>query len=309
MPPCTEARIDEDRATDLLIARGYHEAINYSFVDHATQALFSPDAAGLRLTNPISEDLAEMRLSLWPGLVRVLRENQRRQQPRVRLVECGRTFLTANGTLREVPVIAGLAAGPALPEQWGARSQPVDLFDVRGDLEALITATGDAAAFRFRADTHPALHPGQTARLWRGERSIGWLGRLHPELEARLELTYSAIVFEIESEPLLAARVPRHEEVSRFPAVRRDLAVVVEEKSTVQEILDRIRASAGGLLTDLVLFDVYRGAGIAAGHKSLAIGLNLQDISRTLTDEDTDAVVARVIADLAGEYNATIRDK
>ena len=159
------------------------------------------------------------------------------------------------------------------------------------------------------ADAHPALHPGQSARIWRGDRAIGWLGRLHPELEARLELTYSAIVFELELEPLLAARVPRHEDVSRFPSVRRDLAVVVDEKSTVQEILARVRASAGGLLTDLVLFDVYRGAGIATGRKSLAIGLNLQDISRTLTDEDTDAVVARVIADLAGEYNATIRDK
>ena len=159
------------------------------------------------------------------------------------------------------------------------------------------------------ADAHPALHPGQSARIWRGDRAIGWLGRLHPELESRLELTYSAIVFELELEPLLAARVPRHEDVSRFPSVRRDLAVVVDEKSTVQEILARVRASAGGLLTDLVLFDVYRGAGIASGRKSLAIGLNLQDISRTLTDEDTDAVVARVIADLAGEYNATIRDK
>jgi phenylalanyl-tRNA synthetase beta chain len=214
-----------------------------------------------------------------------------------------------DGTLREVPVIAGLAAGPALPEQWSSRSVPVDYFDVRGDLEALIAATGDAAAFRFEAGEHPALHPGQTARLWRGERAIGWLGRLHPELEARLELTYSAVVFEVESEPLLAVCVPRHQEVSRFPAVRRDLAVVVDEKSTVREILDRVRASAGDLLTEVVLFDVYRGAGIPSGRKSLAIGLNLQDISRTLTDEDTDAVVARVIADLAGEYSATIRDK
>jgi len=309
MPPCTETRVDEDRASDILIGRGYHEAITYSFVDHATQALFSPGMTGLRLTNPISEELAEMRLSLWPGLVRALRENQRRQQPRVRLFECGRTFATVNGTLREVPVIAGLAAGPALPEQWGSRSDPVDYFDVRGDLEALIAATGDAAAFRFEAGEHPALHPGQTARLWRGERAIGWLGRLHPELEARLELTYSAVVFEVESEPLLAARVPRHQEVSRFPAVRRDLALVVDEKSTVREVLERVRVSAGNLLTEVVLFDVYRGAGIPSGRKSLAIGLNLQDISRTLTDEDTDAVVARVIADLAGEYSATIRDK
>jgi len=309
MPPIPETRIDEERAADLLVARGYHEAITYSFVDHAAQTLFSPAASGLRLSNPISTDLAEMRLTLWPGLVHALRENQRRQQSRVRLFEIGRTFVTTSGSLNEIPAIAGLAAGPAIPEQWSARSRAVDFFDVKGDLEALLDATGEPAAFRFTADAHPALHPGQTARVWRGEQPIGWLGRLHPELESRLELTYSAIVFELELEPLLAARVPRHEDVSRFPSVRRDLAVVVDEKSTVEGILDRVRASAGALLTDLVLFDVYRGGGIATGRKSLAIGLNLQDISRTLTDEDTDAVVARVIADLAGEYNATIRDK
>jgi phenylalanyl-tRNA synthetase beta chain len=250
-----------------------------------------------------------MRLSLWPGLVRALRENQRRQQPRVRLFECGRTFVTANSHLSEVPVIAGVAGGPAQPEQWGVRSVPVDYHDVRADLEALFAATGAADEFRFEADTHPALHPGQSARVWRGDRAIGWLGRLHPELESRLELTYSAILFELESEPLLAARLPRHQEVSRFPSVRRDLAVVVDEKSTVREILDRVRTSAGPLLTEVVLFDVYRGTGIPSGRKSLAIGLNLQDVSRTLTDADADAVVARVIADLAGEYNATIRDK
>jgi len=309
IPPCTETQLDEDRATDILVGRGYHEAITYSFVDHATQALFSPAGPGLRLANPISEDLAEMRLSLWPGLVRALRENQRRQQTRVRLFECGRTFVTANGTLREVPVIGGIAAGPSLPEQWGVRAEPVDYFDVRGDLEALFAATGASAEFHFEADVHPALHPGQSARVWRGDRAIGWLGRLHPELESRLELTYSAIVFELEAESLLEARLPRHQDASRFPSVRRDLAVVVDEKSTVREILDRVRTSAGVLLTNLVLFDVYRGAGIQAGRKSLAIGLNLQDFSRTLTDADADAVVARVIADLVGEYSATIRDK
>ncbi len=309
IPDSSEARIPEERAADILVDRGYHEAITYSFVDRATQAMFAPDVAALTITNPISEDLAEMRVSLWPGLVRALRENQRRQQPRVRLFEVGRKFVTTDGQFAEVPVIAGLAAGPALPEQWGTKPEPVDFFDVKGDVAALLDATGEAGTFGFEADVHPALHPGQSARISRGDRPIGWLGRLHPEIEARLELTYSAILFELETEPALAARVPRHREVSRFPSVRRDLAVVVDEKSTVREILGSIRASAGELLTDLVLFDVYRGAGIPAGRKSLAIGLNLQDVSRTLTDEDTDAVVARVIADLEREYSATIRDK
>ena len=158
-------------------------------------------------------------------------------------------------------------------------------------------------------DQHAALHPGQTSRILRDGRPVGWLGRLHPELERRLDLTYSALVFEIETESGLAAVVPQHREISRFPAVRRDIAIVVDESVPVQALLDRIRASAGLLLTDLVVFDIYRGAGITPGRKSVAIGLNLQDISRTLTDVDTDAVVAQVVTDLEREHNAAIRDK
>jgi phenylalanyl-tRNA synthetase beta chain len=176
-------------------------------------------------------------------------------------------------------------------------------------VEALLRVTGAVEDFRFVAAQHPALHPGQAARIVRGDRPVGWVGRLHPQIERRLELTYSAIVFEVETESGLEARVPRHREISRFPAVRRDIAMVVDEAVGVQSLLNRIRASAGDLLTDLVVFDVYRGSGIESGRKSVAIGLNLQDISRTLTDVETDAVVARVVADLERELNATIRDK
>jgi len=250
-----------------------------------------------------------MRVSLWPGLVRALLENQRRQQPRVRLFEIGRRFELDGASLREVPVIAGLAAGPALPEQWGVAATEVDFFDVRGDVEALLRSGGAAAAFSFEAAKHPALHPGQTARIRRDGVAIGWIGRLHPEVERRLGLTYSSVVFEIETESGLAAVVPRHGEVSRFPAVRRDLAIVAAEDVTVQSLLDTVRRSAGELLTGLVVFDIYRGRGIDEGFKSVAIGLNLQDVSRTLTDEDTDAVVARVVADLGREHSAAIRDQ
>jgi phenylalanyl-tRNA synthetase beta chain len=309
MPALSETRVAEKVAADLLVQRGYHEVITYSFVDPALQAMFCPGEAALELTNPIASDLAAMRVSLWPGLARVLAENQRRQQSRVRLFEIGRRFSLAEGALVEVPVIAGLAAGTALPEQWGARSATVDFFDVKSDLEALFRATGASGDFRFVQDRHPALHPGQASRILRDGRAIGWLGRLHPELEGKLDLTYSAVVFEVEAGSGLAAVVPQHGEISRFPAVRRDIAIVVDESVPVQALLDRIRASAGPLLTDLLVFDIYRGAGITPGRKSVAIGLNLQDISRTLTDVDTDAVVAQVVSDLEREHNATIRDK
>jgi phenylalanyl-tRNA synthetase beta chain len=309
MPALTETRVALEVAADLLVQRGYFEAITYSFVDPALQARFCPGETALELTNPIAADLAEMRLSLWPGLAKALVENQRRQQSRVRLFEIGRRFDLASGSLVEVPVVAGLAAGPALPEQWGARAEAVEFFDVKADVEALLRATGASGEFRFVAAGHPALHPGQTARILRDGNPVGWLGRLHPELERQLGLTYSAIVFEIETESGLAARVPQHREMSRFPAVRRDIAVIVDEGVSVQALLDCVRASAGELLTDLTVFDIYRGAGIMPGRKSIAIGLNLQDISRTLTDVDADAVVARVVTDLEREHKATIRDK
>ena len=309
IPPVTETRVPVDVAADLLVQRGYFEAITYSFVDPALQSRFAPGAEALALANPIAADLAAMRVSLWPGLVRALVENQRRQQSRVRLFEVGRRFDVSGGTLTEVAVIAGLAAGTSLPEQWGARSEAVDFFDVKSDVEALLRATGAGGEFRYLAERHPALHPGQTARVLRDGRPVGWIGRLHPQLERELDLTYSAVVFELETESGLAAAVPRHREISRFPAVRRDIAVIVDEAVPVQALLDRIRESAGALLTDVVVFDVYRGQGITPGRKSIAIGLNLQDISRTLTDTDTDAVVARVVSDLEREHQATIRDK
>jgi phenylalanyl-tRNA synthetase beta chain len=309
IPALSETKLSPESVADLLIQRGYFEAITYSFVDPALQAVLCPGEPALRLANPISADLAEMRVSLWPGLVRALIENQRRQQPRVRLFEVGRKFRLDGATLEEIPVVAGLAAGPALPEQWGAPTSAVDFFDVKADVDALLRATGAAEDFRFVPAEHPALHPGQSARIVRDGRAVGWIGRLHPGIERRLELTYSGLVFEVETESGLQARVPRLAEISRFPAVRRDLAIVVREAVLVQALLDTIRTEAKDLLTGLVVFDIYRGRGIDDGFKSVAIGLNLQDISRTLTDEEIDAVVAQVVAGLEREHSATIRDK
>ena len=311
LAPLTETSIGSAAATDMLVQRGYHEAITYSFIEPKLQALFAPGTATLTLANPISAELATMRASLWPGLAAALAANQRRQQPRVRLFEVGRKFAVtdAQGTLEEIPVIAGIAAGPALPEQWGAAKTPVDFFDVKADVEALLRATGATAEVRFDAAQHPALHPGQAARILREGKPIGWVGRLHPEVERQLDLTYSAVVFELETDAALRASIPHYQEISRFPAVRRDLAVVVEESVAVQKLLDCVRGAAGAALRETTVFDIYRGAGIETGRKSVAIGLNLQDVSRTLTDDETDAIVARVVADLERECSATIRDR
>ena len=311
IPAVTEKRIHGDAAADMLVQRGYFEAITYSFIEPGQHDLFAPGAKGLTLSNPISAELATMRASLWPGLAAALASNQRRQQPRVRLFEIGRKFIVGHedGVLHEVAVIAGIAAGPAVPEQWGVPRMTVDFFDVRADVEALLRATGAVDEFRFVPGQHPALHPGQTASIRRGETHAGWIGRLHPDVERRLDLTYSAIVFELELATAMAASVPHFHEVSRFPAVRRDLAIVVEEAVPVQKLLDCVQDAAGTVLRDATVFDIYRGSGIETGRKSVAIGLNLQDVSRTLTDEETDAIVARVVSGLERECSATIRDR
>lgn len=298
---------DESRVLELLAARGYHEAINFAFVDPALQTQLFPGVEAVALANPIASDLAVMRVSLWPGLLNAVRENQRRQQERVRLVERGNVFLAGGASTREIDMLAGVASGTRAPEQWGSTKAPVDYYDVKGDVEALLATAGENVHFTFVADTLACLHPGRSARIVRDDRAVGWIGELHPELVHALDLTYIPVVFEVEY-AALAAEKPQFREVSRFPQVRRDLAIVIDESTPLSVIHERVTLSGSSLLRDLLVFDVYRGAGVESGRKSVALGLIFQDNSRTLTDQDTDHVVAAIIADLAGTLNAKIRE-
>ncbi len=304
MSPWTETRIRNERASDLMVDRGYQEAITYAFTEAASQAQLCPGPS-LALSNPISAELGVMRVSLWPGLLHVLGSNQRRQQPRVRLFEIGRRY-SAEG---ETEVIAGVATGSMLPEQWGVEPTKVDFFDVKADVEALLSLTGAAEEFRFVAQTHPALHPGQSARIFRGERAVGWLGALHPEQSRRLDLTYPVLVFELETAAGLASVVPEFAEISRYPAIRRDIALIVDEALPVAALCRAVQAGAGALLKQLTVLSVYRGRQLQNGKKSIALGLHLQDTSRTLTDNEADALVAQVVEQLGQQHNATLRDK
>ncbi|MBV9063707.1 MAG: phenylalanine--tRNA ligase subunit beta, partial [Alphaproteobacteria bacterium] len=216
----------------------------------------------------------------------------------------------AYGT-REVDSLAAIAVGPRLPEQWGVAKEqraPVDFYDVKGDVAALLAATGDAAAFRFGADALPALHPGRAARVLRRNQSVGWVGELHPRIARALDFTYTPVLFELDVETALAVARIRHEEISRFPQVRRDLAVVIDEEVTLSSLTERVTLAASSLLRDLRVFDVYRGPGLESGRKSVALGLIFQDISRTLTDEDVERLMASVVADLRENLNARIRE-
>jgi phenylalanyl-tRNA synthetase beta chain len=302
--PWTEAHVRNERASDLLVDRGYQEAINYAFTDQAYQASLCPEPA-VALSNAISAELAVMRVSLWPGLLQAVGSNQRRQQPRVRLFEVGRRYAPDG----ETEVIAGVATGSVLPEQWDAEARKVDFFDVKADVEALIALTGAAEEFRFKAEVHPALHPGQSARIYRGDRAVGWLGGVHPEHLRRLDLTYPVFVFELETAAGLAAVIPEFEEISRYPAIRRDIASIVDEGLPVEAVRAVVQASAGSLLKRLTVLSVYQGQQLQKGKKSIALGLQLQDTSRTLTDNEADALVAQVVEQLGRQLNATLRDQ
>jgi phenylalanyl-tRNA synthetase beta chain len=310
VPAMSESRIAASRLQTVLIDRDYQEAITYSFVDPALQSVISPGGAALTLANPIASDMAQMRLTLWPGLIKAVLYNQNRQQGRVRLFEIGRRFLpTAGGNTDEQAVISGIATGPAFSEQWGIKARPVDFFDVKGDVEALL-ALGGQRQFGFRQTTHPALHPGQSAEIFQvgaDNEPVGMIGVLHPDIQVKSGMEKAVILFELRLSALQAAIIPEFQEISRYPAVRRDLSMVLAEAVPAQALLDHVRETAGGLLVNLELFDEYRGEGIDSGRKSLSLGLTFQDTSRTLNEKDVEAVVGRVVAGLKASFNAQLR--
>jgi phenylalanyl-tRNA synthetase beta chain len=249
--------------------------------------------------------MSVMRGSLWPGLIKAAQENQRRQQDRVRLFEHGARF-EAGGV--ETDMLAGLAMGARRPEQWGTKATPVDFFDVKQDLDALFSRSGASEEFGYVTDTLPCLHPGRSARVTRRGKTIGWIGELHPQLVQEFDFTYAPILFEVDYRAALAAQTPRFEEISRFPRVRRDLAVVVDEKVSLRQLHDRVTFAASSLLRDIRVFDVFRGPGIENGRKSVALGLIFQDNSRTLADEDADRLLAAIRADLSATLGAGFRE-
>ncbi|MBS0416289.1 MAG: phenylalanine--tRNA ligase subunit beta [Proteobacteria bacterium] len=310
--PSPEERAGEHVIVEALAMRGYEEAITFAFVDPTLQKKLFPDVDGLPLANPIASDLAVMRVSLWPGLLRAALENQRRQQDRVRLFEHGAKFAVENGGIREIDSLAGVATGTRLPEQWGIPREtrvPVDFYDVKADLQALFTATGlgDSIVFEAPKAGLACLHPGRTARILRHGREVGWLGELHPSWVKELDFSQAPVLFELEMDGL-GVEKPQYREISRFPQVRRDLAVVVDETVALSALAERVRLSASSLLCELRIFDVYRGPGVEAGRKSVALGLIFQDISRTLTDEDVEQAIASIVTDLRTSLNAKIRE-
>lgn len=307
-----EAEVSLRKIRSTLVARGYQEAITYSFIDSKTSQAFDPNTAPLALANPISAELAVMRTSLLPGLAKALAHNQKRQHSRVRLFESGLRFLQSEKGLNQEPSLAGLISGPRFPENWNQTAAEVDFFDLKGDVEALLQLTGDPSRWKFEAASHPALHPGQSAQLScqddQGQWQLaGWLGALHPQLVQDLDLRGQPFVFELTLASLKQGQLPRFASLSRFPEMRRDLALIVDAQLPVGELLQEAENQGGEWLQEVTLFDVYQGKGVAEGKKSLAIGLTWQHPSRTLTDEEINAQVNQIVTAFSQGFAAELR--
>jgi phenylalanyl-tRNA synthetase beta chain len=302
-----ETELDLDKAKDLLVARGYQEAITYSFVDEEIQQVVTPDDQVIRLKNPISSDLAVMRTTLWCGLLKSALHNTNRQQNRVRFFETGLRFVDQEGTVKQQKMLSGLVLGTAYVEQWGIATSKVDFFDVKADVQALFSLTG--ADVQFVSGLHPALHPGQTAEIIssQGEK-IGWIGMLHPTLEKQLDFDTQVFLFELDQELLLSKRLPKFKPLSKYPSVRRDMALIVKEEIAGSKIIDCINSCSEPTLQDVVIFDIYRGKGVEEGSKSVALSLILQDESQTLTDSQIDAIFGRLLETLKITISAKLRD-
>jgi len=302
-----ETRGDLPTLRRLLVARGYQEAITYSFIDPKLFELFSPGVEPLLLANPISSDMAAMRASLWPGLVKALQHNLNRQQDRVRLFESGLRFVGQLGDLKQQPMIAGVVTGSRLPEGWANGRDGVDFFDVKADVEALLGYSGALSDFTFSAGKHPALHPGQTAAIERDGKLVGYLGAIHPELAKALDLDRPVFLFELVLGDVVEGRLPKFSELSKFPETRRDLALIAGRDVASSSVLEVIRDNAGEWLTDLRLFDVYQGKGIDPDRKSLAVGLTWQHPSRTLNDDEVNTTLQNILTSLEQRLNTTLR--
>ena len=306
-----EANIELAKLKQTLVNRDYQEAITYSFVDPKVQSLLHPNEATMVLPHPISSEMSEMRLSLWTGLLQSVVYNQNRQQGRVRLFETGLRFVpddSAENGVRQQNMIAGVIGGNRVDEHWDMEKTATDFYDIKGDVEALLSLTCDADAYEFSKAEVAALHPGQTAKITKNGQLVGYLGALHPELERKLGLNGRTLIFELLLTEVLGQKIPEAFAVSRFPANRRDLAVVVKEEIDAKKVLQLIEKVGGNYLIDLNLFDVYQGQGIEEGFKSLAISLVLQDTNKTLEEKDITDVIDRVVDSLQTELNASLRD-
>lgn len=291
-----------------LVARGYQEAITYSFVEADYQAKLVENAeSAISVANPISNDMAVMRTSLLPGLIRTVQHNLNRQHDRVRLFETGLVFSKSADQTEQYPVIAGVVCGPRVPEQWAEKAAPIDFFDLKGDVENLLSEITLPQDFDYERATHKALHPGQAAEIKHKGESLGLFGMLSPAITAELGIQLDVGYFEIDLRKIAKRQIPVFASLSKYPSVRRDISLVVDQTISAGQLIETIWSVAPESMSNLELFDVYVGEGIDSEQKSVALGLIFQGTSSTLTDSDIDASLDKILTELQTRLGATLR--
>jgi len=308
----SEKKMVLDHFENYLISRDYSEVITYSFVDDLLQARLEPEGLSVKLLNPIASNMNVMRLSLWPGLLRSVGVNYRRQVRRIRLFETGHVFCRTNGSIDEVSKIGGAACGPINKVHWGDQPRAIDFFDMKGEVEGLLELDGRKRLYQYVPTDHPGLHPGQSAEIRYESRLIGFVGLLHPVIQQFLDFPFSVYIFEIDLAEISERYIPSYKSSSRFPSVNRDLSIVIKEEISAIKVEELITSTAGLLLTSIALFDIYVGKEIKKYYKSLSFSLTLQSSSRNLTDKEVEAVLDRIVTTLktiGGELRSSFEHK
>ncbi|KQT37911.1 phenylalanine--tRNA ligase subunit beta [Methylophilus sp. Leaf414] len=297
-----EAKRSHDRLRDVMVQQGYQEVITYSFVDAAWERDLYANHQPIALKNPIASNLSVMRSGLWGGLLDTLSYNLNRQQSRAMLFELGSRYLRQPQGYTETLVLSGLCYGNVLPEQWGSAARQFDFYDAKAHVEALFANT-----VRFVYELHPALHPGQSARIYMGDKAVGWLGKLHPQWQQQYQLTQACFLFEIDVAAIQTKQVPVYQEVSKFLPVRRDLAMVVDQNISAQAMIEAIIAEQIPQLLTVKLFDVYQGKGVPENKKSLAFLVLMQDTAKTMVDEEVDTILSQILKNWSSNFSAVLR--
>lgn len=305
-----EAQLNSRKLADTLCDRGYREVISYAFVSADIQTILAPELKPLALANPLSKELAVMRSTLWAGLLQTAEHNIKRQVSRLRLFEQGLRFVPGNTIeeLEQTPMVAGLLYGLAEPRHYSVKPEPVDFYDIKADVEALLALGGAAHEYRFEAAENSVLHPGQSARVLRNNVEVGWVGRIHPVVAQQLDVPNTIYLFELKAEVLQQGVVPSFAPLSDQPAVKRDLALVLADTTPASQLLDAIRNAAGAALTRIELMDVYRGESIGSENKSIAVSLTFQEPSRTLKESDINQLIDSILAGVKTDAGASLRE-
>lgn len=299
-----ESTVTLNQIRQVLVESGFREVLSYSFVDPKLQAQLNPGVEAIDLVNPLSPELSQMRTSLWPGLMHTIIYNQNRQMNRIKIFETGLRFIKED-ELKQQTVIAGAISGSRYPQQWAQKHEHHDFYDLKNVLEKLLDLTHDDV--EFSPSEHPACHPGQCASIIKNNQPIGICGRLHPKLEASLDVM-PVFLFELELDTLRQGQLPSFQAFSKYPMIRRDLALILDEQITAKQVIETVKTYGGEQFADVQIFDQYQGAGIKDGQKSIALTITLQDLQRTLTDDEVSATINLIINGLSEKLGATLRE-